>query len=845
MKQKIVHCLSLACLIGMIISVQCPTVAADDNCYIPDSDEGFNVSSIPDWENFRLFGKDNKWFYAGKYQRWLWAGTATWIIVNDFDKEILVLDGYGSKGTGGFLDNNYDTSYHLSRLTRFANVIRGFCDLGYKLVGIIVSHNHLDHTIDIGTLHDLLDAPPGFYITDKGGIPQNSLEPTKGGRVVLPDEYKVVSSADTINDPKLAEGYDNDSVPKAHYLRFKHEDGTPLGQQDISCCAHRCDPNMEFSKKADLFLKVPDGNDILVTPDSSISNDPDASIALGHFAIQVMTWPHWDVWFHSGHGWVICLNIWHSEAPDARRVFITTSSGEREEDIPEGVKISTDHLIYAWPHTGWDKSRRNIARIARDHIEFIDRGGEDRFIFATHYDSNEQDSEEEEKDNLEAGFGADVSCQWGADNSLCNNLKHEDIGALVPCAYNSDYYCWHDTDRRIRFGAYRSEVLGMEAMEEGQSWYDSKMVIEGLYDTDCDAYADNEDNCPNETNEDQSDFDEDGLGNVCDDDDDNDGVNDENDAFPLDPTESVDTDTDGVGDNADNCPTVANASQTNTDGDSLGDACDPDDDNDGVIDEDDLYHPLDPYLCRDLDADTCDDCSVGVDGFGSLADYNTGNDGTDTDNDGLCDTGDPDDDNDNTSDIDEAACGSDPLNSESICEICDGIDNDLNDGIDEGFTNTDSDDMADCVDPDDDNDGLTDEEEAVIGTDPLNPDTDGDTVGDASDVCPLENASGFDADGNGCLDSVTRLPDVLDTLVDNGVVDERIADALMARVERAQASLDRDNICTAINQIGAFQNQVNRQRGLEISDEAAELLIAYTNNIITQLREGLPEGESC
>src|SRR5687767_5077816 len=45
-----------------------------------------------------------------------------------------------------------------------------------------------------------------------------------------------------------------------------------------------------------------------------------------------------------------------------------------------------------------------------------------------------------------------------------------------------------------------------------------------------------------------------------------------------------DTDADGVPDSSDNCPSVANANQTNTDRDSLGDACDPDDDNDGKAD---------------------------------------------------------------------------------------------------------------------------------------------------------------------------------------------------------------------------------------------------------------------
>jgi hypothetical protein len=45
-----------------------------------------------------------------------------------------------------------------------------------------------------------------------------------------------------------------------------------------------------------------------------------------------------------------------------------------------------------------------------------------------------------------------------------------------------------------------------------------------------------------------------------------------------------DTDADGLANTVDNCPTVANPDQLNTDGDALGNACDPDDDNDGFSD---------------------------------------------------------------------------------------------------------------------------------------------------------------------------------------------------------------------------------------------------------------------
>ncbi|MDH3279224.1 MAG: thrombospondin type 3 repeat-containing protein [Nitrosopumilus sp.] len=65
-----------------------------------------------------------------------------------------------------------------------------------------------------------------------------------------------------------------------------------------------------------------------------------------------------------------------------------------------------------------------------------------------------------------------------------------------------------------------------------------------LADTDKDGVMDSVDNCPEYSNQDQADFDFDNMGDVCDEDDDNDGFSDEIDAFDLESTEWSDFDSD-------------------------------------------------------------------------------------------------------------------------------------------------------------------------------------------------------------------------------------------------------------------------------------------------------------
>jgi hypothetical protein len=75
-------------------------------------------------------------------------------------------------------------------------------------------------------------------------------------------------------------------------------------------------------------------------------------------------------------------------------------------------------------------------------------------------------------------------------------------------------------------------------------------------DTDGDGVPDETDNCPDVANPDQADTDGDGVGDACDE------------------PPPTDTDGDGVPDETDNCDDVANPDQADADGDGVGDACD-------------------------------------------------------------------------------------------------------------------------------------------------------------------------------------------------------------------------------------------------------------------------------
>ena len=310
------------------------------------------------------------------------------------------------------------------------------------------------------------------------------------------------------------------------------------------------------------------------------------------------------------------------------------------------------------------------------------------------------------------------------------------------------------------------------------------------------------------------DFDQDGLINSVDNDDDNDGVKDINDANAYDP--NSDSDNDGISDNIEtggdaqyNIGTDTNPLDADTDDDGLKDGIedanangnfdsgetdplDPDTDNDGYTDgtEDANYNgTVDAGESDPLDL--CDpNATQAICDFDGDGDPN--NIDTDDDNDGVTDLDDVDNfdpnsdtDGDGIADIDETTNGSDPLNA---CDpnpsnaLCDQVDLD-NDGyatnVPAGTPLFDPDDANPCVpdttagtcdfdqdgivnlqDSDDDNDGVFDAQDV----DPFDPNSDSDNDGitddaetghdgvynPASDSNPLDT----DSDDDGLADGV-------------------------------------------------------------------------------------------
>ena len=125
----------------------------------------------------------------------------------------------------------------------------------------------------------------------------------------------------------------------------------------------------------------------------------------------------------------------------------------------------------------------------------------------------------------------------------------------------------------------------------------------------------------------------------------------------------------------------------------------------------------------------------------------------------------------------------------------------------------------------------------------LNPDVDNDGLTDGEEVdywlalgFTLKEAMVFvgdpDMNCNGVPDSIENLPKIIRTFN----LQKGLENSLVSKAENAIKSLEKGNTKTTINQLQALINEIEAQKSKKIPEEVTEMLIQYIRMVISQIK---------
>ncbi len=503
--------------------------------YAPDF---FVVNDPEDDDHVHNEGEIIDYMRNGLYQRWIWCGTACWLVINDVDKEMVVFDGYVSKKTAGSDDGDngphHFEGYELDRVQGFANFLRYLGGLGYRLKGILVFHFHGDHTVDAPILLRALQNPVGAKLRSSESSNHGATASTAAEHPLFDACIPVIVDRKTYGQYVIAGRGDGNYNPATHMVWFRYPGCLP---EYPEACPSEMGENFDTGQKFNLSaaLARQDDNSTLV-PCPGCTH---GQFKLGHFEFNAYVWDH----NFSSDNRTFAFRLWHDRAPNARRAFITGSAGEMTIDysgghddnmfnsshphshrvtelLGEADDVYGDHRFgKVWTDMAFmalnrfeERSQERMAETTGLYLRFYWRQkGKDKdlgavgYILGSHHDENDGQAGnfgpdyEEFRTQLDDKGGRDVNNEWwqGQENQV--RVLGRQVRRMVNFASGDRSTGW-----------WRQEYVNIRDSKD-----DPVSTDFGGPDRDGDRVADQVDNCPLTRNRTQLDGDNDGIGDAC------------------------------------------------------------------------------------------------------------------------------------------------------------------------------------------------------------------------------------------------------------------------------------------------------------------------------------------